>query len=478
MVSINVKPIGAANSYTPYRGCLEFMKCQDHQVFLYGSTGSGKTTVGCYKMMLLCLKYPGIKFLFTRQSYRALIKSGVETFERVLAENGLETGNGHNKIRKLGGSKPEEFQFPWARRKDEKSNRIYEGRSRIVLASLDKVYDEMGAEYDYIYVNQPEQITQDDWMFLATRANGRRDASPYPQLYGDPNPQQTRHWIKTGGYQLINGEKVGDDTRWRLIKSTYKDNPTLWDQKLDKATKHGEELLGRLDQSLNSVMKKRLIEGEWADAEGLVYGDSWIRSKHLISTYNFYKKYPNGIENNWDRFWTMDFGYQDPFVFACWAKIPGTEQYVRYKLIYMTNRTVNEHAEKILSVTLGEPRPKLVLADRNPQEIAILSQALGVNIISAKKGAGSKKAGINVIIDMLNKEELLFLDDALVEEDPRLRAAKKPIGFEEEVESYMWDIDKKDSDNPKDGDDHESDSMLYLFSHIKADDKRVKFVWI
>lgn len=474
MPIINIKPPGAKGAYTPYGGCLEFMQSRDHQIFLYGGTGTGKTTVLCWKMLMLCLKYPGCKFLFTRKSYRSLIKSGVETFERVVREAGLEIGKKPNQIQKMGDAEPREYKFPYSKRVDE-DGRLYEGQSRIVLASLDKVKDELGAEYDFIYVNQPEQAEEDDWQYLTTRANGRYDHAPYPQIFGDPNPEHAQHWIKKGGWEAGEGQ-TKEDGRWRLIKSTYRDNPIIWDMDNNCLTKNGEMQIGTLMQSLSPVMARRLLDSEWASFEGLAYGEAWNRRDHTITQEKFAELYDITY---WDRYWAIDFGYNDPFVCSMFAKHPEMDLYIRYKSVYMTNRTINEHAITIKNFTIGDPKPKLVVADRNPNEIAILSQALGLNIVSARKGPGSRKARVNIINDMLKKNHLLFVLDSVVEDDQRLKDLKKPVGFEEEVENIRWNVDKTSTnEDTLDGDDHEENAIGYLFTHLKAEQKIIKAVWI
>lgn len=484
---------GTKGAFTPYGGAREFMDFlagEEHQCFLYGGTGTGKTTALCYAMVLLCMKYPGVKFLFTRKSYRSLIKSGVETLERVIGEMGMSIGKRADQIKKLGETEPREFRFPHSRRKDE-TGKLYEGVSRIVLSSLDKVKDELGAEYDYIYVNQPEQCTEEDWQFLATRCNGRRGVAPRPKLFGDPNPEHERHWIKLGGYYVKDGkhaDKDGrpleEDGRWRLITSTFHDNPSVWDATAEGVcpysgkpgafTDSGEDQIGRLMQSLNPVMKRRLIDSEWASFEGLVYGESWVRREHTISQEKFLENYDI---TDWKRYWGVDFGFTDPFVLTLWAKHPFEELYIRYKSIYMSGRTINDHVEKIKAHTIGEPKPTLVVADRNPESIMILQEALGINVLSATKGAGSIKAGIDVVTDMLQNKSLLFVLDSQVEIDERMRAKKKPIGFEEEVDNYRWDIEKG-NDKVIGGDDHELDAVRYLFTYIKAHEMKVQFKWI
>lgn len=327
----------------------------------------------------------------------------------------------------------------------------------------------MGSEYDYIYVNQPEEISEEDWQFLISRANGRRDVAPYPQLMGDPNPQHEKHWIKLGGYEFENGQQIGVGDRWRLIKSIYTDNPTIWDPKLQCYTKLGEELMKRLEQSLNPVMARRLIAGEWCSFEGLVYGEVWNRAKHIIPRAEY-------DITNWKRYWAIDFGYTDPFVCLMFAKHPEQNIYVCYREIFMTGRTIYEHAASIQDATIGEPRPELIIADRNPESIQVLINALGLNIISAKKGAGSVRSGVNIMIDMIQNDQLLYMEDALFEEDQALMQEKRARSFVQEIENYRWDPNKM-GEQVIAVDDHALDAARYLFTHLKATNRVVPFVW-
>jgi phage terminase large subunit len=482
MTQINIRPEGSKDAFNVYGGCRKFMTCKDAQAVLYGGTGTGKTTVVALKLVLLSTLYPGSKALATRNSYVALVKSGVETLERVMRELGYQISNkknsGPNVIYKLGESKPTEYRFPYAKRVDE-DGRVYEGQSRILISSLANAKDELGAEYDYVWLNQPELSSEEDWQFLSTRCNGRRGHAPYPQLMGDPNPEHEQHWLWKGGkgfddYTVFpSNSQLGLGDRWTLIKSTYHDNPTIWDHRLGCFTKQGEEMIERLRQSLDPVMTERLLNGEWCSYEGLAFGDVWNRAECVINAEQLEEFQ---IDDRWDRYWAIDFGFDHPFVFSYWCKHPEKELYIRTKLIYHSGKTIPEHAQTILNITLGEPRPKLVIADRAPQEIAWLSQELGVNIISAKKHAGTRKAKVSAMYDRLKNREILFYDDALVEADPRLLEKKRPIGFENEVLNLRWKPDSKQEDLI-DADDHEMDAASYMFLHLKSENHVVPFIW-
>lgn len=470
MPTINLVKPGTPGAYSAYGGCLQFMTCRNHQVFLVGSAGSGKTTSCSVRMTALCLKYPGCKFLFTRKSYRSLLISGVETFEKVVREiyhmSFTNKKPGTGQIQKMGETEPREYRFPYAKRVDE-NGRVWEGQSRIVLASIDRVKDQLGAEYDYIYVNQPEQIEEEDWGYLTSRANGRHGKAPFPQLFGDPNPEHDAHWIRKGGAYEYEGE---EPNKWLLIRSTYRDNPIIWDQENQCFTEEGKQQIGNMRRSMNPTLQIRMIEGDWASYEGLVYGDVWDKRRHLIPRSSFQ------IDANWQRYWAFDFGMREPFVWVELAKHPQEELYVIHKYIHMTERTINEHAQKVRELTANSPKPVLAVADREPNSIAILSQALGVNVISAKKPSGSVKSGINAVTEMLKSGQLYVMEDSCVEEDWRLRDIKKPIGFEEEIENYRWDPDKPDM--PIQEDDHSLDAVRYLVSHIKAGVPIVEFIWL
>lgn len=486
MTDIITKPKGTKDVLSFYGGCEEFLESTDHQNILYGGTGSGKTVTVCTKVFMLSLLYPGVKSLITRNSYVALVKSALSTFEMVVEKMGWSIGKkpGPKIIVRLGESKPTEYCFPYAKRVvklEDGTERIYEGQSRILVASLSNVKDELGAEYDYVYLNQPELSTEEDWQFLVTRANGRRGHAPYPQLFGDPNPENERHWIWKGGfgegvdefgnYQRLGLGPDGEDTRWRLIKSVYTDNPTIWDHKLNCFTVEGEKMMDRLRKSLNPVMAERLIKGEWCSFEGLVFGEVLSREKHLRPRHEF------DITDDWDRYLAIDFGFTDPFVCMWLAKNPHKEQYVCYRYICMSNETIMTHIDTIKNYMYGEPKPKLIVADRDPESILIMERGLGMSIIQAKKGAESIIAGINVLTDMLKNDQLIFLEDSCVEEDMVMRQGKKPIGFIEEAENYRWDLAKVD-EKPIGGDDHCIDALRYVFLHIKANQKIIPFIWL
>jgi phage terminase large subunit len=230
-------------TYTPYGGSEELMYCHDPEVIIQGPAETGKTLAACWKVHTLALKYDGCQGAIVRKTQKSLYGSVLQTFERVIADAPVQI---------YGGEKPEKY--------------IYANGSVIWLGGMDNPDKILSSERDFIYVNQAEELTQDDWEKLHTRATGRNAVIPYPQLFGDCNPSGSQHWIR---------RRAG----LKLIRSVHKDNPTLFDPITGEITLQGKRSLGILS-GLTGVRRKRLFEGIWATAEGAVY-DTFDVSIHV-----------------------------------------------------------------------------------------------------------------------------------------------------------------------------------------------------
>jgi phage terminase large subunit len=127
----------------------------------------------------------------------------------------------------------------------------------------------LSSERDFIYVNQTEELLQDDWEKLLTRATGRNSVVKYPQVFGDANPAGSRHWIRERA-------KTGP---LKMILSVHRDNPTLYDPVTGEITIQGKRTMSILE-GLTGVRRKRLLDGIWATAEGAVY-DTFDSAIHV-----------------------------------------------------------------------------------------------------------------------------------------------------------------------------------------------------
>jgi len=265
--------------YAPRGACKEFIYCKEPEFIAVGPAETGKTLAACWKIHLLAIKYAGCNGAIIRKTQKSLYGSVLQTFERVIKDS---------PVTPYGGEKPEKYMYP--------------NGSTVWVGGMDNADKVLSSERDFIYVNQVEELLENDWELLVTRTTGRGAVMPYTMLFGDCNPSGSKHWIR----ERNNLGKL------RLIQTNHRDNPSLYDAN-GNLTMQGERTIARLS-SLSGVRRKRLLEGVWATAEGAVY-DSFDSSIHVqVRTHTEYKF-----------FWlAMDEGYTNPAVILLIGRIPRT----------------------------------------------------------------------------------------------------------------------------------------------------------
>lgn len=203
--------------------------------------------------------------------------SCIQTYRKVIARLGGVTT--------YGGEKPQWFD--------------YKNNSRFWIAGLDNPGKALSAEYDFIYVNQAEQLTREDWETLTTRCTGRAGNAPYPQIIGDCNPGGEDHWI-------LKRQMLGI---LRLLKSTHRDNPRLYRDD-GTMTAEGERSMKVL-QALTGILRKRGYEGEWVGAEGLFFTE-FDDDLHTCD--------PFAIPADWPMWGALDHGFAHNTAFGAFAQ--------------------------------------------------------------------------------------------------------------------------------------------------------------
>jgi hypothetical protein len=165
----------------------------------------------------------------------------------------------------------------------------YSNGSQIVVGGMDKASKVMSTEYDLIYVQEAIELLEEDFESLTTRL--RNGVLPYQQLLADTNPDTPTHWLK----------RRCDSGRTTLLQSRHEDNPTVTPEYIAKL------------ENLTGPRYQRLRWGHWVQAEGVVY-DGWDPAIHLLDRFD--------IPWTWPRYWSIDFGYTNPFVCQFWAQDP------------------------------------------------------------------------------------------------------------------------------------------------------------
>jgi PBSX family phage terminase large subunit len=424
--------------YAPRGACRQILSCRDPEVLISGPAGTGKSRACLEKLHAMALINPGMRGLICRKSATSLSSTALVTWRKFVAKESLESGD----VVYYGGSAQEPASYQ------------YKNGSVVVIGGLDKVSKIMSAEYDVVYVQEATELTENDWEALTTRLRNWRVS--FQQIIADCNPQYPDHWLKVRCDRGVTN----------LFESHHEDNPILFDRS-GSLTERGSDYIRKLD-ALTGVRFKRLRLGLWVAAEGVIY-EEYSSAVHVIDKIEAGTAHVDllGIPMAWTRFWSVDFGFTNPFVLQCWAEDPDGRLYL-YREIYYTQRLVEDHCKQIMSIVLNdreswtEPRPHVVVCDHDAEGRATLEKHLGMSTEPAQK---SVTEGIECVQKRMRlagdgRPRFYFLRNAVVEVDPELKESGKPTCTIDEIPGYVW-MDKK-QDTPLKADDHGCDGMRYI----------------
>lgn len=416
-----------------FRGAaLELQSCKFSALAIVGPSETGKTVAALWFIHLVAMRWPGAQILVVRKIHKEIYGTLINTYKKRILNEAQDKTLGYG-VTAYGGEKPEWYE--------------YRNGSRVYFGGLDNPGKHLSGEFDFVYVNQAEQITFDDYQMLTTRVTGRAGNAPWAGILLDANPGPPNHWI-------MEQERAGNI---RVLYSHHEDNPRLHDG--NDWTAAGKESLSRLDK-LTGVLYKRLRLGLWVSAEGTVY--EFDRSIHLID--------PFPIPPTWRRIRVVDFGYTNPFVMQWWAIDPDGRMYM-YREIYYTRRLVSVHATQTNSLSEHEQgKFEANIADHDAEGRATLAAA-GIGTIAANKaitlGIQAVQARLKVAGD--GKPRLFIMRGATVEYDDDLAAAHLPTSTETEFDVYVWPKGadgKPVKETPVDMYNHGMDAMRYAVMYV------------
>lgn len=385
-------------------------------LLLTGSAGGGKSRLAGEKLHGFCLKYPDATGLLLRKAREYAGKSIVPfLLHTVMGDDPhVEYHKGDNTF-------------------------VYENGSRLYVGGMRDDSQREGVRsigpgggLDIVWMEEASQFTETDYNEVTARMRGR--AAPWTQIVLTTNPGYPSHWIKR---RLIDGGEA------EVYYSGARDNP------------HNPASYTATLDRLTGVLRQRLRDGRWVQAEGAVY-PQYSSELHLLD--------PFSIPSHWRRFRAIDFGYTNPFVCQWWAEDDDGRLYL-YREIYMTGRTVRAHAEQIKRLSADE-HIEFTVADHDAEDRATLVES-GIVTGAAEKAI---TVGIQRVTERLQvagdgKPRLFFMRGALVELDSTLEERKKPTCTAEEIEGYAW---QKAADGspvkefPTKENDHGVDAMRYM----------------
>ena len=420
--------------YRPRGTAAELFEYRGDEVLLSGPAGTGKTRAALEKLHMAALLNPGMRGLIVRKTAASLGSTALVTWREHVVPEALTAGV----LYFYGGSAEEPAQYR------------YSNGSVIVIGGMDKSTKIMSSEYDMAYVQEAIELTTTDWEAITTRL--RNGKMSFQQLIADANPDAPTHWLKnrcdTGATHILN--------------SRHEDNPVYFTED-GVLTPRGQDYIGKLDR-LTGVRYLRLRKGIWAAAEGIVY-EGFAPDRHITDRRDLAAGQKTA---HWPRYWSVDFGYTNPFVLQMWAEDPDGRLWL-YREIYRTRRLVEDHARDVLSIVTRkgqwiEPRPSAIICDHDAEDRATLERHLGVSTVAAHKTVSD---GIQAVQSRLQdagdgKPRLMFFRDAVHSRDQDLADAKLPTSTLDEISGYVWNSEK---DAPVKQNDHGMDCMRYMVAY-------------
>ena len=252
-----------------------------------------------------------------------------------------------------------------------------------------------------------------------------RGKAPNQQIYMAFNPISAKHWL----YDFCEGSTRPESSVYS--QSTFRDNPFLPDEYV-KALE---------DMYRTNPNKARVFcDGNWgADVEGLVY------KNHILSDFDINELIKQGLEVRVG----IDWGFVDPttVVVSLFDK-PKKEIYIIGEF-YKRGATLEEIKDGIIG--LGISKQKMYCDGAEPDKVDYLRRN-GFNAVSAKKGAGSVKAGISFLQDM------------------KIICHESCVNVAAELENYVYLKDKKTGQYIEDSYDHDfshtMDALRYSYSDL------------
>lgn len=268
------------------------LRATQKHVCFGGARGGGKSWMIRAKAIILCSKYPGIKCLIVRRTYKEVVANHIEPLMALLVG--------------------------FCRYNKSENRIIFPNGSQIICGYCDNDSDALnyrGLEYDVIFIDEAT-LLQEAW--IRQIAGSCRGVNGYPKrVYYTTNPGGPSHgYIK----RLFIDRKFEIDEHpeeYIFIQSLITDNKMLME--MDPDYVHTLESLPR-------VLKEAWLNGRWDVFEGAYFEefritpDPQLCAEHHLTVEEAEKQHlfthvikPFPIPQSWNVFHSYDWGYGKPF---------------------------------------------------------------------------------------------------------------------------------------------------------------------
>ena len=334
------------------------------------------------------------------------------------------------------------------------------------MSYLDRDDDVMryqGQAFNWIGFDELTQWPTDyAWTYMRSRLRATKASGLPLYMRATSNPGGPGHrWVKrtfidpsTPDQSFWATDENGEIIKWprghsregeplfkrKFIPATLFDNPYLSEDGMYEAN-----LL-----SLPEHQRRQLLEGDWDINEGAAFPE-FNRRIHVVDPYD--------IPSNWTRFRACDYGYGSYTGVVWFAVVPGSEQLIVYRELYVSKIIATDLADMILDIEDGEKIRYGVLDsslwhNRGDTGPSLAEQMImkGCRWRPSDRSKGSRVAGKNEIHRRLQVDEFT--------EEPRLVIFNNCTNLISQLPSIP--LDKR---NPEDVDtyseDHLYDALRY-----------------
>ncbi len=284
-----------------------FLKDKHRHIAYGGARGGGKSWAVRTKSKLLAFRYPGIKILIVRKTYKELQNNHIEQMTAELA--GFAKYNRSDKMFRFQNGSTISFGY---------------------CANEGDLGQYQGAEYDVVFIDEAGQL-QESWIRKINLCV--RGTNGFPKrTYYTLNPGGPGHAYFKRVFVDRNFNPDEDPNDYFFIQAKVEDNKALMDTQPDYLRE-----LENLPPKLRAAWK----DGRWDVYEGQFFEDFRDVPEHYKDRRWTHVIEPFEIPDGWTICRSYDFGYGKPFSCAWWAvDYDGT--IYRIMELYGCTRTPNE----------------------------------------------------------------------------------------------------------------------------------------
>jgi len=386
--------------WSPYAGGqTRFISCPVRETFAEGNRGGGKTDT----LIMKYLRYVGLGYgaawtgVIFRREYKHL----------------------DDVVKKCKRWIPQIFpNARWLASKGDYKWIFHDGEELLLrtMKDSDDYWSYHGHEYPFIAWEEVTNWPTDDCYEVMKSCN-RCSKKGVPRFYcSTGNPYGAGHgWVKERFIDIgIEGTIAYDemDNPRVRIHIDLDDNIAMME--------NDPEYVKQLDSIKNPELRKAWREGDWDIVVGGFLQGIWDRNVH--------KTKPFTIPHDWPRWRALDWGFAKPYSVG-WYTISPDGVIYRYRECYGfggkadtgTRETVSQVCKKINELEAREIKDGIVFR-RNPADSSIwdgigneqtieeLFRNEDVIWIPAKKGAGSRVNGAQLVVQALQQEKFKVFD--------------------------------------------------------------------